>query len=110
VASLVGLAVAHVPDNNFSTRGEWRTHGFSLSAVERFGGANFDDDQNSFPLPAFWNTDLFLSRGFADGAVAPYLGIENLWNRRYTIELTPEADLNAPRSLTAGLRFQWGRH
>jgi outer membrane receptor protein involved in Fe transport len=110
VASLVGLAVAHVPDNNFSTRGEWRTHGFSLSAVERFGGANFDDDQNSLPLPAFWNTDLFLSRGFADGAVAPYLGIENLWNRRYTIELTPEADLNAPRSLTAGLRFQWGRH
>ncbi|HXR96809.1 MAG TPA: TonB-dependent receptor [Terriglobales bacterium] len=111
VASLVGLAVAHVPDNNFAARGEWRVRGFRLAAVERFGGANFDDDQNTLPLPAFWNTDLFLSRGFDfdQAAIAPYLGVENLWNRRHAIELTPEADLNAPRALTAGLRLQWGR-
>ncbi|MGH9481900.1 MAG: TonB-dependent receptor plug domain-containing protein, partial [Terriglobales bacterium] len=105
-AQLVGLKVAHVPDNDFSARALLDRRGWTFSAVERFGGANFDDDQNLLPLPAFWTTDLYLSR--AVGRVAPYVAVENLWNRRYAIELTPEADRNSPRALTAGVRVQWG--
>ena len=104
--SLVGLQVAHVPQNNFSARALASARGWTFSAVERFGGSNFDDDQNTLPLPAFWNTDLYLSRKL--GALAPYLAVENLWNRRYAIELTPDAYLSSPRALTAGLRLQWG--
>jgi outer membrane receptor protein involved in Fe transport len=105
-ASLVGLAVAHVPENNFSAEALGRGRGWTLSAVERFGGASFDDDQNTLLLPGFWTTDVFASRRF--GRFAPYLAVENLWNRRYAIELTPDAFLNAPRAVTAGVRIEFG--
>lgn len=104
--ALVGLALAHVPDNNASARLLFSRRGWTFSTVERFGGSNFDDDQNTLPLPAFWTTDVFLSRAL--GRITPYLGVENLWNRRYAIELTPDADLNSPRAVTAGFRLQWG--
>lgn len=104
--ALVGLALAHVPDNNFSARALARARSWTFSAVERFGGSNFDDDQNLLPLPAFWDTDLYASRAF--GAVAPYVAVENLWNRRYAVELTPDADLNSPRAFTAGVSLHWG--
>jgi outer membrane receptor protein involved in Fe transport len=105
-AALVGLAVPHVPDNNFSTRLLTTQHGFTFSAVERFGGSNFDNDQNTFLLPSFWNTDIFVSRTL--GHYSPYFAVENLWNRRYTIELTPDAYVNSPRAITAGVRIQFG--
>lgn len=104
--ALVGLAVPHVPNNNFSARLLTTEHGFTFSAVERFGGSNFDDDQNTFLLPSFWNTDFFLSRTF--GHYAPYFAVENLWNRRYAVELTPDAYLSSPRAVTAGVRIQLG--
>lgn len=105
-ASLVGLAVPHVPSNNFSARLLTTARGFTFSAVERFGGSNFDNDQNTFLLPSFWNTDIFLSRAF--GHYAPYLAVENLWNRRYAVELTPDVYLNSPTAVTAGVRIQLG--
>ncbi len=106
-ASLVGLAVAHVPQNNLSAEALARARGWTLSAVERFGGANFDDAQNTLLLPGFWTTDVLLSRTFG-GRYAPYVAVENLWNRRYVIELTPDAYLNAPRAATAGVRIELG--
>lgn len=104
--NLVGLAVPHVPRNELSARGVFQRRGWTASLVERFGGANYDDDQNTLPLPAFWSTDLYFSRAF--GSVAPYFAVENVFNRRYAIELTPDADLNAPRAVTAGARIDFG--
>lgn len=106
VQALVGNQVAHVPQNNVSLRALARRGPWLVSAVERFGGANFDDDQNHLSLPGFWTTDAYASRSF--GRWSPYVGVENLFNRRYAVELTPEADLNAPRALTAGVRVQLG--
>lgn len=106
IATLIGNQVAHVPANNASWRALLRSGPWLASAVERVGGANFDDDQNRLRLPAFWTTDLYASRSF--GRWSPYLGVENLFNRRYAVELTPDADLNAPRAVTAGVRVQIG--
>ncbi|MGH9393718.1 MAG: TonB-dependent receptor domain-containing protein, partial [Terriglobales bacterium] len=111
VPALIGLAVPHVPRNNFSARALASHRGWTGSVVERFGGSNFDDDQNRLPLPGFWTTDLYLSRSigpFHGETLAPYVAVENLWNRRFAIELTPDADLNSPRALTAGARLSWG--
>jgi len=105
--ALVGLALAHVPRNNFSGRALVNARGWTLSAVERFGGTNFDDDQNTLPLPAFWNTDVYVSRSWR--WASPFVGVENLWDRRYAVELTPDADLNSPRAVTAGVRLNWDR-
>lgn len=103
---LVGLAAVHVPQNAFATHALVNWHGWTLAATERFGGRSFDDDLNQFVLPSFWSTDAFASRSF--GRWSPYLAATNLWNRRYAVELTPDAVLNAPRSVTAGVRLTWG--
>ncbi|TAN22798.1 MAG: TonB-dependent receptor [Acidobacteria bacterium] len=104
--NLVGLAAVHVPQNAFSSHALVNWRGWTLSATERFGGRSFDNDRNQFVLPSFWTTDAFASRTF--GRWSPYLAATNLWNRRYAVELTPDAVLNAPRTVTAGLRLTWG--
>ncbi|MGH9416895.1 MAG: TonB-dependent receptor [Terriglobales bacterium] len=104
--SLVGLRPAHVPANSASARAYASRGAWTASAVERFGGLNFDDDQNLLPLASYWTTDLYLSRGF--GRWAPFVAAENLFNRRYAIERTPGVDLASPRALTAGVRLQLG--
>jgi outer membrane receptor protein involved in Fe transport len=110
--ALVGLTPAHTPANSFSARALVSPRGWTISMVERAGGRSFDDDQNQFLLPGFWTTDLYLSRRLAAGRaaqIAPYVAVENLWNRRFAVELTPDALLSAPRALTAGVRLGWGR-
>ncbi len=104
--NLVGLAAVHVPENAFSTHALVNWRGWTLAATERFGGRSYDDDLNHFVLPSFWTTDAFASRTF--GRWSPYLAVTNLWNRRYAVELTPDALLNAPRTVTVGLRLTWG--
>lgn len=103
---LIGNLVAHVPRNNGSARMLFTPGRWTFSAAERFGGSNFDDDQNRLALPSFWSTDVYASRSF--GRWSPYAAVENLFDRRYAVELTPEADLSAPRALTAGVRVQLG--
>ncbi|MGN6593063.1 MAG: TonB-dependent receptor domain-containing protein, partial [Terriglobales bacterium] len=110
-AGLIGLTPAHTPANSFSARALATPGAWTVSFTERAGGRSFDDDQNQFLLPGFWTTDLYVSRrlpGLRAAHIAPYLAVENLWNRRFAVELTPDALLSAPRSLTAGLRFAWG--
>ncbi|MGH9487559.1 MAG: TonB-dependent receptor [Terriglobales bacterium] len=101
--NLVGLLPPHEPANNFDARALVLLHRWTFSAAERFGGRSFDDDLDQFPLPSFWTTDLFTSRTF--GRWSPYFAVTNLFNRRFAVEVTPDALLNAPVSLTAGLRF-----
>jgi outer membrane receptor protein involved in Fe transport len=110
--ALIGLVPAHTPANNFSARALATPHGWTVSVTERAGGRSFDDDQNQFLLPAFWSTDLYLSHPLPIARalrLAPYLAIENLTNRRFAVELTPDALLSSPRSLTAGLHLAWGK-
>jgi outer membrane receptor protein involved in Fe transport len=114
-ASLVGKVVALVPSNNASARAiaDWRR--WNISSTERFGGAQFEDDLNTAVLPAFWTTDVFVSRDMAGDwlhgvhMLSPYVAVENLWNRRYAVALTPTPTLNSPRAVTAGVRLQLGR-
>ena len=104
--ALIGAKTPHVPRNAGSLRLLARRRGWTFSAEERYGGAEFDNDLNTLALPGYWSTDLFASRSW--GAFAPYFAVENLWNHRYTVELTPEALLSSPRLITAGVRFTWG--
>lgn len=114
--ALIGAKVAHVPSESASLRLLARRRGWALSAEERFGGAEFDNDLNTLVLPSFWNTDLYLSRDLAGvagwrwaRALAPYLSVQNLWNRRYAVELTPTPLLSSPRLVAAGVRIELGK-
>src|SRR5579883_1186470 len=78
--ALIGAKTPHVPRNAGSLRLLARRRGWTFSAEERYGGAEFDNDLNTLALPGYWSTDLFASRSW--GAFAPYFAVENLWNHR----------------------------
>ncbi|MGH9534476.1 MAG: TonB-dependent receptor [Terriglobales bacterium] len=113
-ANLIGRHIAEVPDNNATFRAVDRWQGWTLSAEERFGGAEFEDDLNTVPLPAFWTTGVYASRVLPYHAgwlrsIAPYLAVQNLFNRRYAVTIDPVANLASPLLLTAGLRLRFGQ-
>lgn len=113
-AALVGRHIAEVPGNNASLRAVTAWRGWHFSAEERFGGAQFEDDLNTVPLPAFWTTGIYASRplGYRTRwlqSVAPYLAVQNLFNRRYAVTIDPVPNLASPRLWMAGLKFTLGR-
>lgn len=112
--ALVGRRIAEVPDNSASIRAVSGWRGWTFSGEERFGGAEFEDDLNLVPLPAFWTTGIYASRqlGYRTRwlkSVSPYVAVQNLFNRRYAVTIDPVPNLASPRLWTIGLKLILGR-
>jgi outer membrane cobalamin receptor len=79
------------------------------AAVEgRYVGARYDDDLNTIRLDDFFLVGLRLNRDLGRG-ISAHLKIENLFNEDFEIarSRSGEAEMGAPRWITAGLRAQW---
>ena len=110
--NLIGRRTPHVPANAASGNLLWHGRGWQASILERFGGSQAENDLNTLQLPSFWTTSLFVSHrlpAWAHGA-RPYLSVQNLWDRRFPVALTPSAELDAPRLWMLGLQWFWGGH
>ncbi len=109
---LIGLRTPHVPANAASANLLWHGRGWRASILERFGGSQPENDLNTLRLPSFWTTSLFISHrlpAWAHGA-RPYLAVQNLWDRRFPVALTPSAELNAPRLWMLGVVYNLGKY
>jgi outer membrane receptor protein involved in Fe transport len=73
----------------------------------RLMSAQFDDDQNRFPLNRAFTLDAFASRQLTH-QVELFLAAENLLNQRYQIGRTPVTTLGSPLLLRMGLRLNLG--
>ncbi|MGA9997837.1 MAG: TonB-dependent receptor, partial [Pyrinomonadaceae bacterium] len=78
---------------------------FSLQG--RATGAQFDDDQNRFPLQRYFTLDAFVSRRINHG-VELFIAAENLFNERYEAGRTPVKTLGPPLLVRAGFRLRVG--
>lgn len=74
---------------------------FSLQA--RFSDWQFEDDLNTLRLRAFSTFDAFVSYKFKK--IELFSAIENLFDSRYDIGLTPNRTVAAPRFVRVGLRY-----
>ncbi|HEX8738347.1 MAG TPA: TonB-dependent receptor [Pyrinomonadaceae bacterium] len=81
---------------------------FSFGAQARISGAQFEDDLNSLRLRPFFTLDVFASYRAAK-KIEIFTAIENVFNRRYDIGLTPNRTVAAPRFARVGLRFDLGK-
>ena len=73
----------------------------------RFGGNQFDDDQNTLLLRRYFVLDATASRHLRHG-VDLFVAMENLTNRRYDVGRTPVLTVGPPILARAGLRLQFG--
>lgn len=104
---LVGLDVPQVPRNVFAWRARyWNPSRLMFSVTGRFVGQQFDDDQNLFPLDAFYTMDVEVGR-----AITPHLevfgAIENILNQRYQVARTPVVNLGPPILFRLGVRLNY---
>jgi outer membrane receptor protein involved in Fe transport len=107
--ALEGNRLAQVPDNVFSIGVHWADPAwFSASLMVRRVGGQFEDDLNTLPLGAFTTVDARIGRRFAR-FLDLYLGVENLFDERYTVARTSEGviSIGAPRIVHGGLRVSF---
>ena len=104
---LEGKRLAQVPQHG-ATLGvsyenpQWLT----ASAMARFVGPQYEDDQNTLRLGSYWVFDLFLSRRLAKWAEI-YVGIENLFNTTYSVGRSSDGvvSIGAPLLVHGGIRI-----
>ena len=75
-----------------------------LSFQGRISGAQYDDDLNTLKLRPSAAFDVFASYKIY-GKLEVFSAVENVFNTRYDIGLTPNRTIGAPRFARAGLRF-----
>ena len=75
----------------------------SFSLQGRISAAQFEDDLNTLRLRPFFTLDAFAAYHLKKFEI--FAAIENLFNNRYDIGLTPNLTVAAPRFVRVGLRF-----
>ena len=78
----------------------------SLSLQGRISDAQFEDDLNTLRLRPFFTLDVFAAYKFDKFEM--FTAVENVFNNRYDVGLTPNRTVAAPRFLRVGLRFRLG--
>ncbi|HEX3353652.1 MAG TPA: TonB-dependent receptor [Terriglobales bacterium] len=105
--SLVGLNVPQIPRHQFDFQARYSRPFILLAVQGRFGGNQFDDDQNTLLLRRYFTLDATASHSLRPG-VDVFVAVENLLNRRYDVARTPVLMVGPPILARAGLRLQFG--
>ena len=105
--SLVGLDVPQIPRHQFTFQASYFRPFILLGVQGRFGGNQFDDDQNTLLLRRYFVLDASASHTLRHG-IELFVAVENLTNRRYDVGRTPVLTVGPPILARAGLRLQFG--
>ena len=104
---LEGKRLAQVPQHGATLSVSYENpQWLTASAMARFIGPQYEDDQNTLRLGSFWVFDLFLSRRVAKWAEI-YVGIENLFNTTYSVGRSSDGvvSIGAPLLVHGGMRI-----
>ncbi|MCO6512194.1 MAG: TonB-dependent receptor [Aridibacter famidurans] len=103
--SLEGLRIPQTPRHNLTFRflvGNSKGNSFGVQA--RAASGAFDDDLNQFSIGSFFQSDMFGSYRITEHA-SVFGAVENVFNSRYTVGLTPVRTVSAPFTVRAGIRW-----
>ncbi len=104
--ALVGNLIPLVPRNVFTFQGTWAAPKNIFVAIQgRTESNEFDDDQNMFPLGAYFVLSATVSHPLPKGFDIFFQG-DNLTNEQYNIAKTPVPNLGQPILARVGFRWQ----
>jgi outer membrane receptor protein involved in Fe transport len=102
---LVGARLPQVARHNFTTQAVYRSRTrWTLSSQIRAASSQFEDDRNTLKLRPLLTADARFSYQFPY-FIEAFISVENVFDSRYDIGLTPVRTIAAPRSFRVGLRF-----
>lgn len=93
--------------NQFDFQARYSRRFILLAVQGRFGGNQFDDDQNTLLLRRYFTLDATASHHSRHG-LEVFASVENLLNQRYDVGRTPVLTVGPPILARAGLRLQFG--
>ncbi len=104
--ALVGNYLPQVPQNQFTFQGSYLGKDWNAGLQGRFGGQQYDDDQNLLPLGRAFSLDAEVSRRI-DRHLSIFFAAQNLTNDRFYTAATPVFTEGPPILVRGGLRFGW---
>jgi outer membrane receptor protein involved in Fe transport len=103
--NLEGLFVPQTARHQFNFQTRWTRNDWTFAAQGRASSEQFDDDLNLFRLEPYFQTDAFAARRFNE-SLQIFVGIENIFNSRYSIGRTPIRTVSSPINLRVGIRWK----
>jgi outer membrane receptor protein involved in Fe transport len=105
--SLTGNWIPQVPHQQFTLQARYANPKVATATVQgTFSGKQFDDDLNKFVLGRFFSVDAYLGRNLGHG-LGVFAAVENVFNQRYNVALTPVPNLGPPILARIGLHYQF---
>ncbi len=102
---LIDKFLPQIPERQLTFQTFYRPRNkISLSLQARLSGAQFEDDLNALRLRSYFTLDAFSSYR-VHKKVEVFAAVENIFDNRYDIGLTPTRTIAAPRFARVGLRF-----
>lgn len=104
---LEGKRLAQVPQHGATLSVSYENPQWvTASAMARFIGPQYEDDQNTLRLGSYWVFDLFLSRRVTQWGEI-YLGMQNLFNTTYSVGRSSDGvvSIGAPLLVHGGIRI-----
>jgi outer membrane receptor protein involved in Fe transport len=102
--NLEGLFVPQVARHQFNFQTRYVKDDWNFALQGRASSAQFDDDLNLFRLEPYFQLDAFAARRFKEN-LQVFVGIENIFNSRYSIGKTPVRTVSSPVNLRVGIRW-----
>jgi outer membrane receptor protein involved in Fe transport len=104
--AIVGNLLPEVPRNRGSVQLAYSDPKFFTASIdEQWIGLQYDDDQNTRPMPAYKTTDFNVMRTITKGFDA-FFGMQNMFNVQYVVATLPTT-IGAPRMFSGGFRIRW---
>lgn len=103
-STLEGLSIPQVARHQFTFQTRYTDRGWTFALQGRASSSQFDDDLNLFRLEPYFQLDVFIEKTIkSDFRV--FAGVENLFNSRYSVGLTPIRTVSSPLNIRTGLRW-----
>jgi outer membrane receptor protein involved in Fe transport len=103
--ALEGLRVPQVSRHQLTFQTRYARKDWSFALQGRAAGRQFDDDLNTFELEPYFQLDVFAARRFREN-LQVFIGLENLFNSRYSVGRTPIRTVSSPFNLRLGFRWK----
>lgn len=103
--NLENLRIPQVSRHQATFQTRYAKKDWSFAFQGRAASKQFDDDLNTFELEPYFQLDAFAAKNFKEN-LQIFIGIENIFNSRYSVGKTPIRTVNSPVNLRIGFRWR----
>jgi outer membrane receptor protein involved in Fe transport len=103
--SLENLRIPQTSRHQLTFQTRFAKKDWSFAVQGRTASKQFDDDLNTFELEPYFQLDAFAAKNFREN-LQVFVGIENIFNSRYSVGKTPIRTVNSPINLRIGIRWR----